>query len=214
MIKNYKLLIASILFFFPVLLLNSCNTTSMTAEWKNPAYNKGALKSIVVMVMFDELSKRQAFENGIVEEMNKNYNIFSYPSLSFLNPNKVYEQAELEEIFAKKNIDGILILNYTGTDVVRKVDPDTNTTEKVEKYDRRTQKYYTTYKNIVKPGKVTETQNIKFSSNLYENDTDELIWRADTESTNPPTNNWMIGDIASVLCGRLAELGLMKTKIK
>lgn len=204
--KYKKNKIVIILSCICLVILSGCSSTYIVSEWSAPT-QLPTIKSVVVLAVFEELGKRQIFEDNFVMEMKK-HNIKAYQSLEFLKPNIEYKYDQLEKYFADMSIDAILIINYKGIDRTEYYTPGTSVLVPETHYNIYYDYYYTTYRKIQTPGTISTTQKVKIQTNLYLNSDDKLIWRADSETYEPISAHDMADELAAEVCKRLMEKGL------
>jgi hypothetical protein len=156
----------------------SCSTTSLTAAWKDQNYKGGALKKIVVIALYKNLTNRENVENEIVNILTK-AKIDAVPSLNIMAPNKKYKYEEMEKIFDGLKIDGILILKLKSIQKKEKVIPGSMHEIPNPLYNPYYNYYDLTYRTMYEPSYISETDTVFIESKLYTGDTDRLVWMAE-----------------------------------
>lgn len=198
-----------------VSLLARCATTTITATWKDQGYSGGPFKKTVVIGLFKNLSTRQAVEECMAAELSR-HGTGAVSSLAFMSPDQRYNYKAMEKLFEKNGIDGILIIKLMGISKKQKYHPGSNYFEPNLYYDMYNQ-HYIMYSMQHEPGYLDEKDYVRIQASLYANNTDKLVWRADTISveeyqtqdglTNPKAEAPVL---AKVLHRGLAKSGLAK----
>ena len=107
--KIKGLFTALLLFAVFTVALNSCTSASIQADWKDAKYKSVPFKKIVVIAMFKNLANRKAVEDILVSILRKK-GTDAVPGLDLIGPDRIFKYKEMESVFARNKIDGILII--------------------------------------------------------------------------------------------------------
>jgi hypothetical protein len=121
MIKKYSILTLSIL--ASVFLFTSCQGPITVTTWKNPGVNT-QISNVVVMPLFEKLEYMKPFEMSMVSYFN-DQGLKSIGSLSFLNPNVKTPINDIKRKCDSLGADAILVFIYQGTDKTESYVPPT-----------------------------------------------------------------------------------------
>lgn len=158
---------------------SSCTTTKSVATWKDPAYNGGPLKKIVVIGVFKNLSSRKEFEEKIARKISENSGVEAVPSLRFLTPGVKYEHKNMEKVFSEKGFDGILIVRTKSVNNLSTYVPGGNSlVRNVQRinYPSYHNYYLVTWKTVREPAYFDEAYVVSTESSLFLNSNDKMIW--------------------------------------
>jgi len=211
------LLSAPVLALMLILLFSGCSPVSMTS-WVNPKEHEQVSK-IAVWGMFDKLEFQKPFEQTVTKYLNDK-GLKAIEALSIIAPNKKYQLAELETRFDSAGADGILIVNYKGTDKEHNYVPPTTSVYPDFYYN-----YYNYYSwgypywspgatVVTTGGYWVTTSVVNITANLYANSDNTLLWSADISITDPAYIDEASYQIAGTMYADWEKNGLLKFPVK
>lgn len=199
-----------LIFIVSSILIFGCSTTQMTAVWKDTQFSGPQLKKFVVIALMQELSNRTAYENQMVKNLKEN-GTDAIPSLSLLNPDQDYKYEEMENKFNQLGIDGILIIDLKGKETETTTIPGEKHVVYETVYDNYYHAYITIKKEVTTPPKIIKTTIQSLEANLFLNQTDKLIWRAELKSIEDNFVSLMANDLSKLVIENLQAYNLIKT---
>jgi hypothetical protein len=186
---------------FVALFLSACSPVTMTS-WHNPKTAPDfKVKSMVVWAMFDKMEYEQPFETVVTDYLSGK-GIKVMPALKLLEPQKKYTYEELEDIFNKAGANCALIFTYQGKQTTENYVPPSTTV-----YPSYYNNYYSYYNYAwggywggaavtTTPGYWTTSTTLNVQANLYTNATDDLVYNASIQITDPEDIQAIAYDIA------------------
>ena len=191
-----------------LLLMIACAPTKFASVWKNDSYTGGPLKSVLVVGVSENLQNRKMFEDVFTEKFKKE-GTDAVPSYSViwtfkdLNKDAVLNEAE------KLGINTILVTQLLGVE------------EEYVFYDPLD---YDPYKG---PGAIgrhfagaskyahsqlsyTKMESVRLLTNLYQRETEELLWTSVTETLRPESVKEVIDSLSSAIMKSLRANKLVK----
>lgn len=159
--------------------LASCGPSTELVTWTDPEFEGPGFRSLMVMVMTDNLKARTAIEGAIAQKLEAR-KIAALQSLSLLSPDAILAYDSLEIELSNRGIDGILIAEPLGSEAIQRYSEGIT--------------YYQTYSTFIdtrstrlarqtEPNKVEVIGTIYHTrTNLYANNSDRLVWRAESET--------------------------------
>jgi hypothetical protein len=198
----------SFLILISLLLMIACAPTKFASVWKNDSYTGGLLKSVLVVGVSANLKNRVMFEDVFTEKF-KEKGIAAVPSytviLTFegLSKDAVLNEAE------KLGINTILVTQLLGVK---------------EKYVHYEPLDYDPYRgrtafqrHFSGPDQYahssvtyTKMENVRLQTNLYQRETQELIWNSVTETLRPESVKEVIDSLSSVIMKNLRTNKLVR----
>jgi hypothetical protein len=172
---------------FIALFFSACSPVTMTS-WTSPKLDPAfKVKTMVIWAMFDKLEYEKPFEEAISE---------------YLTGKGKYTYEEMEEIFNKAGANCALIFTYQGKQTTETYVPPSTTV-----YPGYYNNYYSYYNYsyggywgsaavTTTPGYWSTSTTVSVQGNLYANSTDDLIYTASIEVTNPDDIQAIAYDIA------------------
>jgi len=187
--------------------LSSCGPSTELVTWKDPAFQGPGFRSVMVMVMSDNLKGRTEIEGAIAQKL-EGRRIDAFQSLSIFSPEAVPSYDTLEAKLSAMGVDAILIVEPIGQ-------------ENIERYTEGST-YYQTYSTYIdtrstrlsgrqQAGQVQVIGTIyRTRSSLYANSSDALVWRADSETPFYGDVATSARDFASRVVGGLESSGMLR----
>jgi len=157
----------------------SCGPSTELVTWTDPEFEGPGFRSLMVMVMTDNLKARTVIEGAIAQKLEAR-KVATLQSLSILSPDGIPAYDSLEIELSNRGVDGILITEPLGT-------------EDIERYTEGIT-YYQTYSTFIdtrstRLARQTEPNTVEVigtiyhvRTNLYANNSDRLVWRAESET--------------------------------
>ncbi|GKS69445.1 hypothetical protein W03_14490 [Nitrosomonas sp. PY1] len=190
----------------------------MIGSWTNPEKKRGEYHDIVIFGISENIISRKAFENHI-------QNALIQDGIKASNSSVVIPQGKKLIEFEKEKF--IKTLQAQGHDAVLTVALLDKTTE--TRYVPGTAMYappmayggyygsYWGYYNyyspmMYDPGYYTTDKNYFLEANVYDVETDSLIWSAQSETTNPDNLESFAKSFASVISEQLIKDGIIIKK--
>lgn len=198
-------------------LICACSTsTRITGSWKDPAIDAGTgeNKSVLITALSRNIEVRTKLENALAAKAAE-LNIKAIKSSDIFTPDFFQEIPARDELFAK--------IRQTGVDAILTVsliDTESNT-----RYVRGTTRYaplplyswyggFYTYFNywhpiMYDPGYYVTDKTYFLETNLYDAQTDRLIWSAQSETVNPASIDAFANEYPEILLERMVNDGLL-----
>jgi hypothetical protein len=172
-----------------IVFLGMCSTssTSITGSWTKPEYQPQKYDKIVILGIARVSENRRMFEDQVETRLiEKGYPVIA--ALDLLPPNAAIGTITKEivwDIFKSAGIDGVFTMSMRHQEDTRRYVPGRST-------------YYTPYHSTIgfydyyggfgsyyyTPGYYTGSYQVFLEANFFDFETDELIWSAQSKSTN------------------------------
>lgn len=196
----------SVIAFFFVLVLTSCSTTTVTEQWKDPAFD-GKFNDVLVLSLNSDDSKRRVFETGFLAELDRR-SVESSASYEILPNHADLGKEKIKAAIAGSSIDAVLVMRQ-----VRVKKEDRYVPPRMDyvgdPYYGSFYGYYGQFAPIYTPGYITEDTIVHLETNLYAVDGEKLVWSGKTETFNPKDANTYVGEAAKTIIGQLTKAGLI-----
>jgi len=188
-------------------VLSGCATTSteITASWKSPEAVQGTYDRILVLVVTDNLSSRRIGEQAIAGRLGKE-KVNAIVGLEMIPPEPVAKLREMRDDLATAlkadGVDAVLLVSLLDVQDERRYVPGSVRYDPVawpSYYGGFYSYWYVTYDRVQTPGYYEESRNIFLLSNLYDLNTGELAWSAQSESRDPQSKSKLASELADKL---------------
>ena len=192
---------------FFLLGIPSCGPSTELTTWKDPAFEGPGFRSLLVMVMTENLKARTAIEAAIAQRLEQRQ-IRAVQSLSLFSPDEKPPYDTLEARLSSMEIDAILMLEPLGNEDIQRY------TEGVT--------YYQTYSTYIdtrstRRSRTTEAGRVEVigiiyraRTSLYANSSDALVWRGDSETPYYGDVDTSSRDLATTVVTALESSGMIR----
>lgn len=210
---NYLLLV-----FLALIVINCGSTTSITASYKPLELPNTNYKKVFIAALTDNTYAQQAIENSMAKLLTKK-GAASIKSGDVLPPNfrKVAEKKDIEMVVGKireANCDAIMtIALIDAKDETRYVQGSGPYYPMTMPYYGGFGSYYSYgYTSFYSPGYYTEDKIYYLEANLYDTQTEKLVWSAQSETYNPKSIEDFLKGYSEALSARMQNDGIMRNK--
>ncbi len=172
-----------------LLLVSSCSpSVRIIGSWSSPQNTNNSYTSVFVTALTKNVLARQTVEMHL-EEMIQSQGISATGSFEVIPPGFNAQEADKEEILRKiREMGSEAILTVTLLDQTNETRyvPGTNYAPIGLGFHGRFWSYYGAYNPYMyDPGYYTTDKSYYLEANLYDTQTEEMIWSSQSETTNP-----------------------------
>jgi hypothetical protein len=208
------------LFSLASLVAVSCgSTTSITASYKEPQAATTDFKKVFIVALTDNTYAQQAVENTMSKLMTDR-GATTIKSMDVLPPNfrKAAEAKDREMVLQKlreKGCDAIMTVALVDAKEESRYVPGTTTSYYPMSYGYGYYggfgSYYTYgYNNFYTPGYYTEDKVYYLETNIYDANTEKLVWSAQSQTYNPESIEDFLKGYSQALSDRMTKDNMMK----
>jgi hypothetical protein len=199
-----------------VLLLASCANTKISQSWVEPD-NKIVYKNLLVIGVAESQQNRRAYESNFVESLNE-LGIKAEASYKIIKSNQKINRETVSKAIEGMNIDGVIITHVLAVDEDTVYRPGYTTMYGTGYYGGgyygglySYYPYVNTY--VTTPGYYTTHDTYTIETNLYDVESEELIYSAHTRTFAPDSVEEVIVDMTKLLIQDMLDKKLIdKTK--
>ena len=194
------------------LLVSSCANTKISQSWVEPD-NTRTYNDLLIIGVGESQQNRRAYESHFVEELRANgteaeasYKLI--PSSEKLNRETVTRAVEGMEI------DGVIVTHLVAVDEETIYRPSMDYMPMYGGgYYGGLYSYYPHVNTYVsRPGYYTTHETYTLETNLYDIESEELVWSARSRTFSPESVSEVINDLTKLLIKDLKEKDLIKEK--
>ena len=179
-------------------LLTSCATTTLTTVWKDEAFH-GTVKKIVVVGAFRSPTVRNFFEDEFARQL-KAHGVEAIASYTLVPIDKLPEKDLLMAKIRETGADAALVTRMVDKKTVESYVP--GQVYAVPHYYRRWGPYFD---YIYTPGYMVREEYAYAETNIYETNTQQLIWSAMSSTLLSGDKQDLIKSFVSTMVGKMAE---------
>ena len=193
------------------LLISSCANTKISQSWVEPDHNK-AYNDILVIGIAESEQNRRAYESHFVEDL-KAIGVEGEASYKLIKESKINREVVTNAIKGME-IDAVIVTHLVGVDEETIYRPSMDYMPMYGGgYYGGLYSYYPHVTNYVhRPGYYTTHETYTLETNLYDVESEELIWSARSRTFAPESVDQVITDLTRLLIKDLSEKNLIKKK--
>lgn len=192
-----------------VMVLGACSSTRLTTVYKDKEYQGGALKEVLVVGVGQNERDRRLFEDTFTAAFDRN-KVVAHASYTSLPSEEELTKDAIKAEAAKLGVDSIFVTHYHGVKTKTVYNPPEYGYYGRPDYYGRFGSYYPRVHGYVnRPGYYSEYDIVELESNLYDPETENLIWSAASESMDPRTAQDVIDALAKKVMSSLGESKLL-----
>ena len=199
----------SFLFMAAAILLSSCASTNLTTTWHDKSYSgNNSLRDVLVIAVTEEQTSRRLYEDGFVAKLVE-FGVRGVPSYSLQISDIEPTKQAVQTAVAMADARFVLITRHLGTDKKQHYRPPEPIY--VDPYYSRMYSYYPmAYREVrYSPGYTYTVTTVSIESNLYDAQTEKLIWSAQSKSVDPKMSKSYFDGLVNVFARDLQDKKLL-----
>ncbi|SHO64357.1 hypothetical protein [Algoriphagus zhangzhouensis] len=204
----------STLFAFTLIVLGSCSpSVKILGSWTSPSMSTTGYEDIFVTALTENILARQTVEQDLDNLLNEK-GVNAQSSFNILPPGFKTSGVDKNEVLQKIKAlgsDAILTVAVLDqTNETRYVPGTTMYSPMGYGYYGRFWGYYSYYNPVMyDPGYYTTDKNYYLEANLYDAETEELVWSSQSETTNPASIETFSKTFSETIVSQLIKDGLI-----
>lgn len=194
------------------LFLSACANTKISQSWVEPDHKK-VYNDLLIIGIGESEQNRRAYESHFVEEL-KSRGIEAEASYTILKNNAKIDRDTVTEAIKGKDIDGVIVTHLVAVDEETIYRPSMDYMPMYGGgYYGGLYSYYPHVNTYVhRPGYYTTHETYTLETNLYDVESEELVWSARSRTFSPESVQEVIVDLTKLLINDLEEKGLIEKK--
>lgn len=180
-----------ILFMIAAVVLQGCYSTSISASWMSEKHQPRNFKKLMVIGMSTNVAARATFEDELVYFLRMK-GINAVAASSVLPPDRAIV-SEAPEVQKKRlmdeGFDGVFAISLLEKNNSTKYISGTTTYAPMSFYGGYYGSFYSyyphMYANVYQPGYYVASQEIILNSSLFDVETGDLLWSAQSDTSDP-----------------------------
>ncbi len=207
--RCYQRLVHFLLFLAAAVQLSSCATTSLINTWHDKSYSgNNSLRDVLVIAVTEEETSRRLYEDGFVAKLAES-GVRGIPSYSLQISDIEPTKQAVQSAVAMADARFVLITRHLGTDKKQHYSPPQPIY--VDPYYSMMYRYYPmAYREVrYSPGYSYTVTTVSIESNLYDAQTEKLIWSAQSKSVDPNMSKSYFDGLVNVFAKDLQEKKLL-----
>lgn len=185
------------------LFLAACSSTNVLNSWKDTDVEQTTMKKVLVLAMLPEKERtlRQEMEFQMVQDLQKRgftavSALQEYGPKSFTGMNEKQVMQQLD----KRKIDGVITMSLQDTEKSEHYTPGSVRYEPYAvRYNRFYRTYQTFYQRVYTPGYTDRQTNYFFETNLYQLNSNKLLYSAQSKSFDPSSASQIAKEVSKAV---------------
>jgi hypothetical protein len=188
----------------------ACSRSRLTAVWENPEAVPNPYKRIAAVGITTSDANRRLFEDNIVRQL-RDRGVAAEPSYPLVPDGRV-SLNRLRPALQSANIDAILTTRVLGVDKdVIYIPGDRFFAPYYSRYDPYY--FYSVYHPFTyDPGYLKTQVAVKLETNLYDAESGELIWSAQSKTIDPSSADHLAASVGPLLIEQLLEKKILEKR--
>jgi hypothetical protein len=175
--------------FFLILLcsfvLSSCSANKLTSSWKNDSLEQYQMDTVLVVGIARDETKRRIYEDTFVSSLTE-AGVHAVPSYTVSKQSEEPSEKALREMLTKSHATAVLITHMVSHKETESYQRSALLVGTNNYYGNTLYGYYPFIWNSISPsGTYVSKIKVMLETNLYDVKTEDLLWSALSESTDP-----------------------------
>jgi hypothetical protein len=190
-------------------VLSSCGGTNLSYVWKDPHYGGGYLTSVMVVGVSKEVDRRRVFEEVFVREFEKR-GIKAVASIKVLDPDTQLTRDTVKAQAARLRMDAVLATRLLSAGNEEIDQPPSISTMPSAQYRNLDLYFYSWDALSAYPGALGRQYVVRLETNVFDTDTEKLIWTASSQTVEPESIREIIESLCKNIMDRLRQDKLLR----
>lgn len=201
-----------VLFTATVFLLTACASTKISQTWVEPEHKK-VYRNLLIIGISESEHNRRAYESHFVEELKASGNQ-AIASYKLIKNNLEIDRDSVTSAIKGMDIDAVIVTHVVAVDEKTIFHPSMDFMPMYGgRYYGGLYSYYPHVNTYVhRPGYYTKHESYTIETNLYDVESEELIWSARSRTFAPESVARVIVDLTKLLINDLSDKNLIKKK--
>ena len=188
--------------------LTACTTAKPTSEWRDQSYVGEPFDNILIVGIANKETARRTFENTFVERLVED-KINATASFALIPVETRPSVESIKAVISDIKFDSVLVTHMVGVTEKETYHPGT--------YRVDTNRGFYDYYDYVggyayEPGYYIQYKLVKLETNLYDAQTEQLVWSMQSETMNPDSEKGLIEAIIRTVIKKLKTQKLISEK--
>jgi hypothetical protein len=189
-------------------LLAACAPGTLSNMWRDPYFNSGPMKNMLVVAVRRDPVRRRMWEDGFVAELTK-HGVAATPSYR-LFPNALPDSAQYDQAVEANGYDGILVTRRLRPDTLATYVPGYTKSEAVTRYNPWKKAYVTYYREVQVPGYSETDVAARHEVDVWTTKGDGgMVWSAVGRVVREGAGSSVNDEIAGLIVPQLEDQGII-----
>lgn len=185
------------------LVLACCSTTTLDSVWRDPHYQGGKLKKVLVIGVARKETNRRLFEDQFSAQL-KTYGTDAISSYTIIPSTEKLDKATVENEIKTLRVGAVLVTRLVNVKKEAEYVPTTRYTP--QSYPSGWYGGYSrSYGNVNSPGYFVGYEVVSLETNIYDTQTEKLIWSGLSTTVLEDSVNKAIQSVINAIVKSLSD---------
>ena len=170
--------ICALVFLF---LLNSCASSKITGEWKDPQFDNKKYTNILVIGVAKQPDRRKFYEDEFAKQLRRQ-GIMAIASHTIIPRDKMQDKDTIVKSIEGLNVDGVIITRLQGVKEVKEFTHGSSYQVPYGYYNNMHDYYDNSLSGAPSRSYVETHEYLQLESNLYDAETEKLAYTITTDT--------------------------------
>jgi hypothetical protein len=154
--------------------------------------------------MSDKVTVRRSYEEKLVQELKKK-GVNAVPSAAIMPGDELPDKESVRTAIQGKGFDSVLVTRIIGVEKETRYIPPRTYVIPDRNYYGFYDYYYRSYQVVQQPGYLEEETIVSLETNIYDVNTEKLVWAITSESFNPNKAAEVIKPLSKLIVDKLRK---------
>ncbi len=203
-VKTHRALVAGFVLCSSLVLLAGCVSSELVDIWSDPSFQSPAMKKMLVISAGKNQVRRRIWEDAFSLELAK-HNVAATPSYR-LFPDAIPDTEQVIQSVRLNGYDGVLVTRRLPSETETQYLQGSVVTEPNMRYDRRSDRFVTYYRDITYAGYTDSTKiDVRVIDVWATGNDGHMIWSATSRTPEPNAVEEVRPEIVKLVMSELTD---------
>ena len=191
-----------------LLFIFACGApTEILTSWKAPTFEGRSFSQIVVIGLSNDIEARKRAEEEVVDYLRRE-GIRAEPGIKVFPPGffaQKPEEGSIRGVLKERGADGALVISVLDIREKQRYVPSQTTYRPTQYYSHFYGYWSTVYEQVNTPGYTSTSTDIFLESNLYDVESTDLLWSAQSVTGNPQSLKELARSYAKTIVAQMID---------
>lgn len=189
-------------------LIAGCASSALVDVWRDSAFHAPALNRMLVISVSRNAVQRRIWEDAFSTGL-AGHHVAATPSYREF-PDAVPDTNQVEQVVRSNNYDGVLVIRRLPAELTTQYQQGYMTKEQDTRYDRRSDRFITYYRDIDHGGYVdSQKVDIRAIDVWATKEEGQMIWSATSKTPEPNSAQTVRPEIVMLVVSELSKQGII-----
>jgi len=178
---TFRMKLLSCCALIALFLLNSCASSKITGEWKDPQFSNKQYSSILVIGVAKQPDRRKFYEDEFVRQLNRQ-GIMAIASHTIIPRDKMQDKDTIVKSIEGLHVDGVIVTRLQGLKAQQEMTEGKSYKVPYGYYNNMYDYYNSSFSTAPSVSYAETHEYLQLESNLYDAETEKLAYTITTDT--------------------------------